>query len=96
MEGLAARIVRRGVVDARKLTAHFLGYICVYTLYFGPLRPADSGTSDDHLRRKEVKAMPGCCGTTEKQEPKTKHEQQKPDKEKNTRASSCEVGQPCG
>jgi len=40
--------------------------------------------------------MPGCCGTTEKQEPKTKHEQQKPDKEENTDASSCEVGQRCG
>ena len=63
-----------------------------------PLRPADSGTSGDHLRRREVKAMPGCCGTTEKQEQKAEQEKQKAEAKEmeNAHAASCEVGQSCG
>ena len=96
MEGLAARIDRCGVVDAGKLTADFLNrYVYIhYTLR--PLRPTDIGTSTDHLRRKEVNAMPGCCGTTEKEEPKTQQEEQKAEEKENPYASSCEVGQCCG
>ncbi len=62
-----------------------------------PLRPAEIERSGNKLmRRREVKAMPGCCGTTEKQELETKHEEQKTEEKENTHASSCEVGQRCG
>ncbi len=61
-----------------------------------PFRPAEIGRSGNNLmRRREVKAMPGCCGTTEKQEPKTKQEEQKADEKENTHPSSCDVGQRC-
>ena len=42
--------------------------------------------------------MPGCCGTTEKQEQKAEQEKQKAEaKEKeNAHTASCEVGQSCG
>ena len=40
--------------------------------------------------------MPGCCGKTETQEPKTQQEEQKAEEKENTHPSSCEVGQPCG
>ncbi len=39
--------------------------------------------------------MPGCCGTTKKQEPKTQQDEQKAQEKEKARASSCEVGQPC-
>jgi hypothetical protein len=48
------------------------------------------------MRRREVKAMPGCCGTTEKQEPKTEQQEEKAEEKENPQASSCEVGQCCG
>ena len=40
--------------------------------------------------------MPGCCGTTEKQEQKAEQEEQKAEEKENTHPSSCEVGQRCG
>lgn len=64
-----------------------------------PLRPAEIGRLGNKLnklmRRREVKAMPGCCGTTEKQEPNTEQKEQKAEEKENPRASSCEVGQCC-
>ncbi len=96
MEGLAGRIDGCGGVYAGKLTADFLSIYVYIHHTLRPLGPADIGTSDNNLRRKEVKAMPGCCGTTEKQEPNTQQEEQKTEEKENPHASSCEVGQPCG
>ena len=40
--------------------------------------------------------MPGCCGTSEKQELNTKQEEQKAEEKETPQSSSCEVGQRCG
>ena len=40
--------------------------------------------------------MPGCCGTTEKQELNTQQEEQKAEEKENPHASSCKVNQRCG
>ena len=46
--------------------------------------------SGDHLRRKEVKAMYGCCGTTEANKAKTEQEEQKAEAKENAHTASYE------
>lgn len=95
MEGTARGVVGGRFVDASELTAIFLILYVHIHYIISYLRPLVSGKQGDNLRRKEVKAMPGCCGTTETKKANTEQEEQKAEAKENTHAASCEVGQPC-